>query len=269
MAGKEQERHPWPQPVLRLAGEGAVHIAFESLSPDVAPDAVLALDGALAAAFAALATAEGSGHALAPLAAAVIEQVPTIRALTVFFDPGRIKAEAALAALEAFVAAGAWRRTRPRPGAEWEIPAVYGGDAGPDLAPLAEMLRMSPEEVVRRHAAARQRVTMLGFAPGSAYLDGLPALFDVPRRRELRPIPAGAVIVALRQTVLTSVPMPTGWYHIATTPLRLFDPARRWPFLLAPADRLRLVPITPEEAEALDPKPFWQQAAAREQRRAG
>ena len=240
-----------------------MHIAFDDLDPAAAPDAVLALDGALAAALAAAGRQER--HALAPLAAARIEQVPTIRALTVFFDPDRIAGEAALAALEGFVAEDAWRRPAVTQGTTWEIPAVYGGEAGPDLVALAAALGLTPEDVIRRHAAARQRVTMLGFAPGSAYLDGLPALFDVPRRRELRPIPAGAVIVALRQTVLTSVPMPTGWYHIATTPLRLFDPERRWPFLLAPADRVRLVPMAPEEAEEIDPEPFWQQAARREE----
>src|SRR5207247_2189334 len=46
---------------------------------------------------------------------------------------------------------------------------------GPDLDTTAELLGLSPADLVRRHAAAGYRVAFCGFAPGFGYLTGLPA----------------------------------------------------------------------------------------------
>lgn len=272
MKADMNDRANWPSPALHLAGEGAVHVSFEQLPPARAPDAVLALDRALGQAL-EHACGRGSvqgGDPRSPnaaedlpfppdLAKAVIERVPAIRSLAILFDPEACRGPDMLAALERFIEGGTWQGVRATSGRTWRIPAVYGGAAGPDLEAFAEAAGTTPEALVCAHSSSVQRVTMLGFAPGSAYLDGLPPLFDVPRRRTLRPIPEGAIILALRQSVITTVPMPTGWYHVATTPLPLFDPARSWPFLLAPADKVQFVPMSEEEAAALDPDPWWEQ----------
>ena len=41
--------------------------------------------------------------------------------------------------------------------------------------------------------------------------------------------------------------MPSGWHLIGRTPLRLFDPSRSQPFLLAPGDRVRMIAINVED----------------------
>lgn len=60
-----------------------------------------------------------------------------------------------------------------------EIPVVYDG---PDLADVAEAWGVAVDEVPRIHARAEFRVAFCGFAPGFAYLTGLPAHLSVERR---------------------------------------------------------------------------------------
>ena len=48
---------------------------------------------------------------------------------------------------------------------------------------------------------------------------------------------------AQQQTGIYPVASPGGWRLIGRTPLRLFDPGAESPFLLAPGDLLRFVPI--------------------------
>ena len=63
-------------------------------------------------------------------------------------------------------------------------------------------------EVVERHTQADYAVAFCGFAPGFAYLDGLPHELVVPRLGSPRTlVPAGSVVAALglasaKQTVL-------------------------------------------------------------------
>jgi KipI family sensor histidine kinase inhibitor len=54
-------------------------------------------------------------------------------------------------------------------------------------------------------------------------------------------VPAGSVGIAGLQTGVYPDAAPGGWQLIGRTALRLFDPARSEPALLAPGDRLRFV----------------------------
>jgi inhibitor of KinA len=49
--------------------------------------------------------------------------------------------------------------------------------------------------------------------------------------------------IAESQTGVYPVASPGGWQIIGRTPLRLFAPEREDPFLYAPGDRIRFVPI--------------------------
>src|SRR5256885_17120634 len=60
-----------------------------------------------------------------------------------------------------------------------EIPVHYDGE---DLADVAQLLGITPEEVVRRHTGSEYAVAFTGFAPGFAYLSGGDPIFTVPRR---------------------------------------------------------------------------------------
>lgn len=125
-----------------------------------------------------------------------------------------------------------------------DIPIVYGGAHGPDLDRMAQHAGLPSAEVTRRHAAAEYTVGALGFAPGFAYLIGLPPELATPRLERPRlTVPAGSVGIGGAQTGIYALPTPGGWSLIGRTPLRLFDPDREDPFLLRMGDRVRFRPI--------------------------
>jgi len=118
-----------------------------------------------------------------------------------------------------------------------EIPVRYDG---PDLDDVAELVGLSPEEVVARHAAAEYVVAFLGFAPGFAYLLGGDARLAVPRLAQPRErVPAGSVAVAGPYSGVYPRESPGGWRLLGRTSVTLFDPERSPPALLACGDRVR------------------------------
>jgi KipI family sensor histidine kinase inhibitor len=118
-----------------------------------------------------------------------------------------------------------------------EVPVRYDGEDLPEVARLTEL---SAGEVVRRHTAPEYTVAFLGFSPGFPYLVGLDPGLEVPRRDTPRTsIPAGSVGLAGNQTGIYPTASPGGWQLIGRTELRLFDPGRDPPALLAPGARLR------------------------------
>lgn len=121
-----------------------------------------------------------------------------------------------------------------------EVPVAYDG---PDLAAVARLTAFSPEEVAARHAAAGYVVGFVGFAPGFAYLLGGDARLHVPRLEVPRErVPAGSVAVAGPYSAVYPRESPGGWRLLGRTELRLFDPRRDPPALLAPGDRVRFAP---------------------------
>lgn len=180
----------------------------------------------------------------------VEEVVPGYASVLVYYDP--------LATRPAALAGQLRRRLEALPAlplppaALVELPVCYGGEFGPDLPEVARRTGLAPEEVVRRHAAPTYRVYCLGFLPGFAYLGGLDPLLAVPRRDTPRVrVPAGAVGIGGRQTGVYPVASPGGWHLIGRTPARLYLPERTPPCLLRPGDRVRFVPVSPEEFHAL------------------
>lgn len=133
-----------------------------------------------------------------------------------------------------------------------EIPVCYGGAHGPDLEEVAQHAGLDVPAVIERHAAREYPVAMLGFAPGFPYLLGLDQMLHTPRRVTPRTrVPAGSVAIGGAQTGIYPRELPGGWMLIGRTPLRLFDPRRDPPCLLAPGDRVRFRPIDAGEFIAL------------------
>ncbi|HEX9185708.1 MAG TPA: 5-oxoprolinase subunit PxpB [Vicinamibacteria bacterium] len=184
------------------------------------------------------------------------ESVPTHRSLFVLFDPAAVRFAAVAADLRARASLA---EARPAPGRLHELPTVYGGEAGPDLAPLARERGLLEGDLVRLHAAPEYTAFMLGFTPGFAYLGLLPEALECPRRTTPRVrVPAGSVGLAGRQTGVYPVASPGGWQLVGRTSRRLFDPFREAPALLAPGDRVRFVPVEqlpPDEPRADAPVP--------------
>jgi inhibitor of KinA len=135
-----------------------------------------------------------------------------------------------------------------------ELPVCYGNEYGPDLEEVAQQHDLTPDEVVRLHSGASYRVYMLGFAPGFAYMGGLPAAIATPRRAEPRTaVPAGSVGIGGSQTGVYPLTLPGGWRLIGRTPVRLFDAARQPPTLLSIGDVVRFRAVSPNEYRELTP----------------
>ncbi|WP_142778704.1 5-oxoprolinase subunit PxpB [Agrobacterium sp. T29] len=178
------------------------------------------------------------------------ELVPTYRSLMVIYDPSVIRGHALDRELHRRLMV---LTVNSVPARRFDVPVVYGGSVGLDLQELADMKEMTPAALIELHASAEYRVYMIGFAPGFAYLGGLPEQLHTPRLATPRQrIEASAIGIGGKQASINSVPGPSGWRFIGRTPLRLFDPHRPQPFLLQAGDRVRFRPVSEDEAAELD-----------------
>jgi inhibitor of KinA len=216
------------------AGETALVVEFgQSIDPAVNAR-VLALDAALS-------------HA-APQG--IVECVPTFRSLMIHYDPLRLTRAALVSIVEVCLGAVAPPATARR---LWTLPACYDPDFAEDLAHVSAATGFSPEAVITAHASARYTVYMYGFAPGWAYLGGLPTELTLPRRTAPRArISAGSLIIAAGQAIVATMAMPSGWHILGRTPERLFRPDRDPAFPVAVGDMLTFTPIDRATFEALD-----------------
>lgn len=122
-----------------------------------------------------------------------------------------------------------------------DVPTIYDGE---DLTEVAERWGVPPTAVADIHASLTHTVAFLGFAPGFAYLSGLPPHLQVPRRSTPRlRVPAGAVALAGEFTGIYPRVSPGGWQIIGHTDLPLFDPSRAAAALLTPGIGVRFVPV--------------------------
>jgi KipI family sensor histidine kinase inhibitor len=125
----------------------------------------------------------------------------------------------------------------PEPGRRVEIPVDYDGA---DLRAVAQLVQLSPEEVVERHTAAEYVAAFIGFAPGFAYLIGGDEQLAVPRlERPRERVPAGSVAIAGPYSGVYPRESPGGWRLLGRTSLTVFDLQREPPALLASGDRVR------------------------------
>ena len=114
-----------------------------------------------------------------------------------------------------------------------EIPVCYGGEYGPDLDPICQMLTLTADELIEIHTDAEYRIEMLGFTPGFAYVGGLSAELNVPRLAEPRQrVAAGSIGITDGLTGLYALPGPGGWPLVGRTPVPLFEAGSEQPFLL-------------------------------------
>ena len=175
--------------------------------------------------------------------------IPTATTVLVPVDPVQPGVDAALDAI------GRWLAEAPSPPVDerWskdlpplEIPVRYGGDDGPDLATVAELMGLATGQVIDLHASTPLRVLFLGFSPGFGYLGPLPSALVVPRRATPRTrVPAGSVAIAGPHAAVYPVESPGGWHLLGRTSTRLWDPLRTPPAMLRPGDRVRFVPERP------------------------
>jgi len=126
----------------------------------------------------------------------------------------------------------------PAAGRLVRIPVEYGG---PDLPFVAEHWGTTERGVAELVSSIELRVAFCGFAPGFAYLTGLPEHLAVPRLDTPRPrVPAGSVGLAGEYAGIYPAASPGGWRLIGRTGVRLFDVDLDPPALLTPGTPVRL-----------------------------
>ncbi|MGR6316484.1 allophanate hydrolase subunit 1 [Micromonospora soli] len=125
--------------------------------------------------------------------------------------------------------------------AKVEVPTVYDGA---DLPAVAEHWGVDVPAVVDRLRRTEFRVAFCGFAPGFAYLTGLPVELAVPRLATPRSrVPAGSVALAGPYAGIYPTASPGGWLLVGRTDLVLFDVHADPPARLIPGTRIRLVAV--------------------------
>jgi 5-oxoprolinase (ATP-hydrolysing) subunit B len=167
----------------------------------------------------------------------VAETVPGMNNLMIVFDPLAVAPEVVERQL-----LQAWQTVVPDAvaGRDVDIPVVYGGATGEDLAVLAEHAGLSVDEVVRRHSEAVYSVAAVGAMPGFVYLSGLDPALAMPRRAVPRmKVEIGSVIIGGAQAGIMPCTAPSGWHIIGRTEVPLFDPLRDPPSACKPGDRIR------------------------------
>jgi KipI family sensor histidine kinase inhibitor len=173
--------------------------------------------------------------------AGIEELVPAARTLLVTFRPAAIGADE----LVRQIGQRSLDARETRVDKRIEIAVRYDGE---DLAEVAGLLGIAPEEVVRRHTGSDYTVAFTGFAPGFAYLSGGDASLNVPRRQVPRTrIPAGAVGLAGSFSGVYPQASPGGWQIIGITDAPMWDLSREapaLPALLQPGDTVRFVDVT-------------------------
>lgn len=175
----------------------------------------------------------------------IIEVIPTYRSLLIVYDPAETEPETIQTGLETLE--GRLADIEIPPPKTVEIPVCYGGEFGPDIGFVAKSHDLTEDAVIGIHSATEYPIYMIGFTPGFPFLGGLSEKLHTPRLESPRThVPAGSVGIANNQTGIYPVASPGGWQLIGQTPLNLFDPTRKNPFLYNTGDRIRFVPISAE-----------------------
>ncbi|WEZ86077.1 allophanate hydrolase subunit 1 (plasmid) [Rhizobium sp. 32-5/1] len=178
-----------------------------------------------------------------------VEAVPAYASVLVCFDPLVTDHQRVETALSNLIA-----NNVPNVGSVSlrEVEVCYDADLGSDLASVAEATGISAEEVVNAHLAGDYSVFMYGFAPGYAYLAGVPQPIQLPRKQAaVRGVAAGSVLIAGPQCLVSTLNMPTGWWIIGRSPTKILDPSsENHPFLFDVGDRVRFRRISRAEFEA-------------------
>lgn len=129
-----------------------------------------------------------------------------------------------------------------------EIPVCYGGELGPDIEEVAEINKLTVDEVIKIHSEGRYLVYMIGFAPGFPYLGGMSEKIAAPRRETPRlAIPEGSVGIAGMQTGVYPIETPGGWQLIGRTPIKIFELDAKPKSLLKSGDIAKFYPISYDE----------------------
>jgi inhibitor of KinA len=207
-------------PIVRPVADHAILVEFGDVIDRAVNDRVRDLDAALAA------------HPFEGFT----EAVPAYTSVLIGFDP----LITSHSIVEGTVADLLSKPARPLPAtATRDVLVCYDDDFGPDLSAVADATGLSREAVIAAHLAGDYRVFLYGFAPGYAYMAGVPPQIQLPRKKNaIRDIAAGSVVIAGPQCLVTTLIMPTGWWIIGRSPTRILRTDAVRPFLFDVGDNV-------------------------------
>lgn len=215
-------------PIIRAVGEAALLIELGDIVSEETHRRVLDLDNALGAAG----------------IAGICETVPAYTSVLVHYDPDLVTFDGLRLLCEPLMRLSGGTA---RVGNRHDIPVCFDSSCAPDLGEVAGRLALSPDTITEQLLTATFRVYMYGFAPGYAYMGGVPPMLHLPRKpAAVRGYPVGSVVIAGPQCLITTLPMPTGWWVIGRTPLTLLDRDADKPPLFQPGDTVRFQRIDAE-----------------------
>lgn len=182
----------------------------------------------------------------------LIDLVPSLRALLVYYDAQALSYQGLSAEIEAQLAEQI-NMSDSQEGRQLCLPVCYDEEFALDLASVAQAKGQSEQAVLDMHQASHFKVYMLGFMPGAPYLGGLDPALSLPRRSTPRAVvPAGSVAIASTMGVIYPKQSPGGWHVLGRCPLTFFDPSNQEaPCLLAPGDFIRFQAISRADYDAL------------------
>ncbi len=165
------------------------------------------------------------------------EAVPALVNILVCFDVMKIDHIKAVVAIRALLETP---EISPKKGGKHEVDICFDPEFGPDLAAVADKTGHSEDAVIGAFLAQTYQVVMYGFAPGYAYLSGVPKRLQLPRKPSAkRGVAAGSVIIAGPQCLITTLTMPTGWWIIGQSPTRILQADKAQPFLFDVGDQVQ------------------------------
>ena len=203
----------------------AILVSFADAISNAAHGQVLALDQAL--------------NANPPLGMA--ETVPALVNILIAFDVAVTDHDAMAEAVRDLLKTLSDKRLQGR---THTVHVCYEDPFGPDIAAVAAATGLSQEAVINAHLEGDYHVLMYGFAPGYAYMAGVPEAVQVPRKpAPVRGVAAGSVIIAGPQCLITTLTMPTGWSIIGRSPTQILIDQPDRPFLFDVGDRVAFTRI--------------------------
>ena len=165
------------------------------------------------------------GKSLHPEHAHYWDIVPANHNVTVFFNPLVLSMAQVKKKIRSLMAKVKWSQlAQNNQIITHTLPVYYGADYALDLSEIACVTGLEINQIIQIHSHAIYEVAALGFAPGFAYLNGLPEALRLPRLAQPRQqVQAGSLAIAEGQSAIYPCDSPAGWNIIGHCPIPLFS----------------------------------------------
>lgn len=213
-------------PMLRAIADTGVLVEFGDSINDETHQRVLDFD-------AAVASANIVGFT---------EATPSYTSVLVGYNPLETDYDIVCDQLQAYLHADSVNNVKST---QWTIPVCYAEALAPDIVEFAAQLELSPDEIANHHCSGNYKIYMYGFAPGYAYMGGVPKPIQLPRKQApVMNVPPRTVMVAGPQCLITTLTMPTGWWRIGMTTTNPLNIKSNKPFQFGVGDTLVFEPMS-------------------------